>query len=58
MLKLSELKLALIISLPSPELALLTESCILSLLMINFTPSFLSIETLVTLSTELIRSFE
>ena len=57
-LRLSELKFALITSLPSPELALFTENCIFSLLIINLTPSFLSIETLVTLSIDFINSSE
>ena len=51
-----ELKLAFITSLPSPEFALFTESWIFSLLIASFTPSFLSKETLVTLSIELIKS--
>ena len=50
MLSLSELNSALIFSLPSPELALFTDSCTLSLLIANFKPSFLSKETLATLS--------
>ena len=53
-----ELKFALIISLPSPEFALFTESWIFSLLITNFTPSFPSNETLVTLSIEFIKSLE
>ena len=57
-LSVSELKLALIFSFPSPEFALLTESWTFSLFITNFTPSFLSNETLVTLSVELINSFE
>ena len=57
-LRLSELKFALIISFPSPELTLLTESWMFSFLMVNFTPSFLSKETLATLSMEFIKSFE
>ena len=52
MLRFSELKFALIFSFPSPELALLTESWTLSLLINNFTPSFLSKDTLATLSIE------
>ena len=57
-LRLSELNSALIFSFPSPELALLTEKCILSLFIANLTPSFLSIETLVTLSIDFINSSE
>ena len=56
--KFSELKLALIFSFPSPELALFTERCTLSLFISNLTPSFLSSETLATLSIEFIKSFE
>ena len=58
MLRFSELKFALITSFPSPELALFTESWIFSLFIANFTPSFLSNETLITLSIELINSLE
>ena len=56
--KFSALNSAFIFSLPSPELALLTDNWILSFVIFNFTPSFLSSETLVTLSIELINSFE
>ena len=56
--KLSALNLALIFSLPSPEFALLTESWTFSLFIKSFTPSFLSIETLATLSIELIKSLD
>ena len=56
-LRFSELKSALIFSFPSPEFALLTESWILSLLMTNLTPSFLSKDTEITLSIELMNSF-
>ena len=53
----SELNSALIFSLPSPELALFTESCTLSLLIVSLTPSFPSSDTLATLSIEFINSF-
>ena len=45
-------------SFPSPELVLFTDNFNLSRLISNFTPSFLSIETEATLSTELIKSEE
>ena len=57
-LRLSELKFALITSLPSPELALFTENRIFSLLISSLTPSFLSSDTLATLSIESIKSLE
>ena len=45
-------------SLPSPELVLFTESLTFPLLITNFTPSFLSIDTVVTLSIESINSLD
>ena len=45
-------------SFPSPELVLFTDNLSLSLLNSSLTPSFLSIETDATLSTELIKSAE
>ena len=56
--KFSEVNSAFIFSFPSPELALLTDSWTWSLFTTNLTPSFLSSETLATLSIELIKSFE
>ena len=50
MFKFSELNSALIFSFPSPEFALFTDNCTLSLLIINFTPSFLSKDTLASVS--------
>ena len=54
--KLSELYFAGIVSLPSPEDELFTKSCIFSFSRVTFTPSFLSIETVITLSIQLIKS--
>ena len=49
-------QVALSVSLPSPEFVLITDNFILSLLISNFTPSFLSSETVATLSIDSIKS--